>query len=199
MSRDNLRASLVYRVDAREYTTLEEKTMDKIAQGRGLVAVQRREVSLLPRPVKLYLEIIDSTERLVDILADIRTLRFGVPRQATVLEVLPLRQEVVSSVLIALFALSHSFRSRTSLPQFIPSPRRALGELMEAIDQHARRIRLRRKEASGAGDASAISDLNDVRALEISIVYAMAEGEALNELCLVLDQVCSPLVFSFCQ
>lgn len=63
--------------------------------GRALVAVQRQEVSLLPRPIKLYSEIIDASERLLEVLIEIRVLRFGVPRKETVLDVLPIRRELV--------------------------------------------------------------------------------------------------------
>lgn len=59
------------------------------------MAVQRQEVSLLPRPIKLYSEIIDASERLLEILIETRILRFGVPRKETVLDVLPIRRELV--------------------------------------------------------------------------------------------------------
>lgn len=59
------------------------------------MAVQRQEVSLLPRPIKLYSEIIDAGERLLELLIEIRILRFGVPRKETVLDVLPIRRELV--------------------------------------------------------------------------------------------------------
>jgi hypothetical protein len=60
------------------------------------VDIQRREVSLLPRPTKLYSEVVDASERLIASLVEIRILRFSVPRKATVLDVLPLRRELVS-------------------------------------------------------------------------------------------------------
>lgn len=63
---------------------------------RTLIAIQRKEISLLPRPIKLYSEMVDAIERLLETLAEVRTLRFSVPRKATVLDVLPLRREFVS-------------------------------------------------------------------------------------------------------
>jgi len=60
--------------------------------------MQRQEVSLLPRPIKLYSEIVDATERLFEALDEVRVLRFSVPRKATVFDIIPLRRELVRGV-----------------------------------------------------------------------------------------------------
>lgn len=64
---------------------------------RTLIDIQRKEISLLPRPVRLYSEMVDATEHLLETLVEVRILRFSVPRKATVLDVLPIRRELVSS------------------------------------------------------------------------------------------------------
>ena len=67
-----------------------------IANSRSLVQVQKLEASLLPKPIKLYGEVTDILERLFELLSDLRVLRLGVPRKETVLDVLPLRRDLVS-------------------------------------------------------------------------------------------------------
>jgi F0F1-type ATP synthase delta subunit len=74
----------------------------------------------------------------------------------------------VSSVLINLWACAHAFRSRSALPQFIPSPRIPLAELMASVDTHAR---------------------NRPQQTDLAILYAMAENEALAEVCDILEEV----------
>ncbi|WWC65162.1 uncharacterized protein I303_107776 [Kwoniella dejecticola CBS 10117] len=213
MSRDLVRSSLVYRVDDKQYDDLEAKIKREFALSRNLISIQRQEISLLPRPVKLYTEIIDASERLLETLVEIRLLRFSVPRKATVLDVLPIRRELISTILINLWACAHSFHSRSPLPQFLPSPRSPLSELMEVTDQHARDIRAFRNsytstftamdEQSRGRDRSISPSVNmhrpgnstanteervDYQA-EMAILYAMAENEALGEVCNILEEI----------
>ena len=98
MSRDNLRPSLVYQADSKQYNRFEADIRRHINGSRLLVDIQRNEISLLPRPVRLYSEIVDRLERLIEMFAEIRVLRFNVPRKATVLDVMTLRRELVSKI-----------------------------------------------------------------------------------------------------
>ncbi|OCF31748.1 hypothetical protein I316_06555 [Kwoniella heveanensis BCC8398] len=210
MSRDLVRSSLVYRVDDKQYDTLEAKIKRDLALSRTLIAIQRQEISLLPRPVRLYSEIIDASERLLETLVEIRMLRFSVPRKATVLDVLPIRRELISTILINLWACGHAFHSRSPLPQFLPSPRSPLSELMEVTDEHARDIRaFRNTYVDGEGKSRergralggtamerersaspAISGTSSATyQAEMAILYAMAENEALGEVCNILEEI----------
>ncbi|OCF58481.1 hypothetical protein L486_04514 [Kwoniella mangroviensis CBS 10435] len=206
MSRDLVRSSLVYRVDDKQYDDLEAKIKREFALSRTLVAIQRQEISLLPRPVRLYSEIIDASERLLETLVEIRLLRFSVPRKATVLDVLPIRRELISTILINLWACAHSFHSRSPLPQFLPTPRSPLSELMEVTDQHARDIRAFRdtfneEDIRGRKRSSSPSPITMNRSssaqgngevdyqAEMAILYAMAENEALGEVCNILEEI----------
>ncbi|WWC72479.1 uncharacterized protein I206_106441 [Kwoniella pini CBS 10737] len=201
--RDLVRSSLVYRVDDKQYDDLEAKIRREFALSRTLISIQRQEISLLPRPVKLYSEIIDASERLLETLVEIRLLRFSVPRKATVLDVLPIRRELISTVLINLWACAHSFHSRSPLPQFLPTPRSPLSELMEVTDQHARDIRCFKDTYSNeernrgrnrsispniAMSRSGSQQKIDYQA-EMAILYAMAENEALGEVCNILEEI----------
>jgi len=96
MSRDLLRPSLVYQGNTKQYDRLESDVRTHVATSRTLVAIQRKEISLLPRPIKLYSEVVDATERFFETLAEIRVLRFSVPRKSTVFDIMPLRTQLVS-------------------------------------------------------------------------------------------------------
>ena len=86
----------MYQGDNKQYNRIESEVRTHVATSRTLVEIQRKEVSLLPRPVKLYSEIVDATERLIEAMAEVRVLRFSVPRKATVLDIMPLRRDLVS-------------------------------------------------------------------------------------------------------
>ncbi|KAK8850420.1 hypothetical protein IAR55_004338 [Kwoniella newhampshirensis] len=201
MSRDLVRSSLVYRVDDKQYDRLEGKIKRDFGLSRSLVSIQRQEISLLPRPVKLYSEVIDASERLLETLIEIRILRFSVPRKATVLDVLPIRRELISTILINLWACGHAFGSRSPLPQFLPSPRVPLSELMEVTDEHAQDVRVSRHPHVEPNEADTNSDdtarkrdvspatVTESYQAEMAILYAMAENEALGEVCNILEEL----------
>lgn len=183
------------------------------------MSIQRNEFSLLPRPIRLYSEMIDSCESLLDIFSEIRVLRFSVPRKATVLDVLPIRRELVSAVSATLWACSQAFRSREALPPFLPSPHIPLAELTDAIDHHARQMGRNGLAAvppspastltplsplgpfgggnghSGAADGPTRRETSRERTSDpphrdkLSVLYALAENEALSEACDVIDEL----------
>ena len=93
--RDLLRPSLVYKGNTKEYNRLEAELRKHIATCRLLIDIQRKEVSLLPRPIKLYAEVVDAVDRLIETFAEVRLLRFSVPRKTAVFDVMPLRRELV--------------------------------------------------------------------------------------------------------
>jgi hypothetical protein len=197
LSRDNLRSTLLYQPDQKIYSTLDGAVRREIASARTLVAVQRNEVSLLPRPIRLYGEVLDAAERMIETLVEIRLLRFGVPRKETVLDVLPLRSEFVSAVLINLWACGQAFRSRSPLPQFLPMPRVALEELTQAVDEQRREGRRRTRTSAQAGGSgspspSALAEGAKGSREQLAMLYAMAEHEALGELCDLIDEVSRP-------
>lgn len=218
MSRDLLKPSLVYHDNHKKYIAVEANVrvrqaytyllkltlQHQIARSRNLVSIQSQEISLLPRPVKLYTEVIDLTERLIETFAEIRVLRFSLPRKATVLDVLPIRRELVSSLLMNLWACGQAFRSRSPLPQLLPSPRVPLAEVMEATDEHARHVRtmrahenLRKQTARSSSSSDDEhehgghphgTDTNGHHA-ELAVLYGMAENEALGEAINSIDEL----------
>ncbi|ODN99547.1 hypothetical protein L198_03391 [Cryptococcus wingfieldii CBS 7118] len=190
MSRDLVRSTLVYRVDDKRYEELEGKIKRNIQLSRTLMKIQQQEVSLLPRPIKLYSEIIDAIERLLETLNEIRILRFSVPRKETVLDVLPLRRELISTVLINLWASSHAYGSRGPLPQFLPSPRVPLSELMDVTEEHSRHLRSARHNHHHPRETqSTRSTMAEGYQAELAVLYGMAENEALGEVCNILEEL----------
>lgn len=158
----------------------------------------------------------DLTERLLETFTEIRTLRFSLPRKATVLDVLPTRRELVSAILVNLWATAQAFRSRSPLPQVLPAPRVPLSEVMEATDEHAHDVRsrraranLRRRKGGGAGEEDGeeawasststavgppqVSHAHAQQHAELSVLYGMAENEALGEAINSIDEVSAVL------
>lgn len=82
---------------------------------------------------------------------------------------------------MTMWTCGQAFRTRSPIPQYLPSSRKALAELMVATGEHARRVRSHRDD----GGVVTAADQN----MELSIVYGMAEDEALGELCNTLDEV----------
>ncbi|KAL7422678.1 hypothetical protein Q5752_001969 [Cryptotrichosporon argae] len=189
MSRDNLRPSLVYQANFKQHTVLEGNVRTNIQRSRAFVQIQKQEISLLPRPIKLYSEIIDLVERLTEVFGEIRTLRFSVPRKATVLDVLSIRRELVSSILVNLWACAQAFHTRSPLPQFLPSCRAPLAELMDVVDEQARLVRLRRRAATQLPAGDGHEHAEEERSEEMAVMYGMAENEALGEVCNIVDEL----------
>ncbi|KAF8061044.1 hypothetical protein FPV67DRAFT_1453065 [Lyophyllum atratum] len=79
------------------------------------------ELSLVPKPMRCYRQIVDVLQRLLDLLTGIRKIRENIPRKETVEEVIPQRREMMSS--------------RQSLPQFIPSVRDAFRTLEKDVEE----------------------------------------------------------------
>lgn len=195
MSRDLLRPSPVYNANSKQYRVLERSARANIGRCRTLQMVQQREISLLPRPTRLYGEIVDLLERLIETFSEIRTLRFSLPRKATVLDVLPIRRELVSAILVNLWACGQAFRSRSPLPQVFPSPRNPLSEVMETTDNYAREVRQSRAREKHRRMRDSIDDQEEEGGgqpayhAELGVLYAMAENEALTEAINCIDEV----------
>lgn len=94
---------------------------------------------------------------------------------------------------ITLFAISHASRSRSPLPQFLPSPREALTKWGKTVE----RLLADSRPASGA-QSPTVSEAEShpyrrqprtPTAMDLAALYAFAEREALSRLCDVLDEV----------
>lgn len=102
----------------------------------------------------------------------------------------------VSAVYITLYAVSHASRSRTPLPQFLPSPLDALNQLAAAAEDHLYRNRspsgsptrpsTPTEETRGRKDSRTSAKSS---ASELGTLYAFAEMDALRQLCHTVEDV----------
>ncbi|CCM06383.1 uncharacterized protein FIBRA_08642 [Fibroporia radiculosa] len=138
----------------------------------ALITTMHDEISLLPKPLARYRRIVTLMQRLLDGMTGLRKIRENIPRRETVSNVYNERHEFLSCVCITLYACQHAFRARESLPQFLPSPRHALDNLEEHIQQSIRNAR----EAN-------------VNAMGLSLVYAFAEQEVLRHMVDTLEEL----------
>ncbi|KAK0551390.1 hypothetical protein OC845_002197 [Tilletia horrida] len=134
LSRQLLNTDLVTHHETRKsFERLEASILRTLSQSRSLVTLMTAEVSLAPKPTALLGKIIDRLARIADLLIGLRLCRQhgmkGSVHKHLVLSVFDQRTELVSAVLLSLFAIEASIRNRSPLPQFLPSPRNALEEL----------------------------------------------------------------------
>jgi hypothetical protein len=67
----------------------------RIAQCKAFAEIQHAEFSLLPKPHGLHLRLNTVLQRIFELFIEIRLLRAGLPRREAVLDVLPLRKDLV--------------------------------------------------------------------------------------------------------
>ena len=82
---------------------------------------------------------------------------------------------------MTLWALNQSFKSRSPLPQYLPSAHMALAEIMAKVEDLARSSRHKSADV-GDGDAFEAND-------QLAILYGMAENEAIGEVCSIIEEV----------
>ncbi|KII88794.1 hypothetical protein PLICRDRAFT_42030 [Plicaturopsis crispa FD-325 SS-3] len=137
-----------------------------------LVKTMNDELSLLPKPMRHYRQVVATLQKTLDLMTGLRKVRENIPRKQTVASVFRERREFISCMCISLFACEQAFRGRQPLPQFLPSARQALRTLEEHVEN---RIRKAREE--------------DPRAMGLSLVYAFAESEILKDTVETLDRL----------
>ncbi|KAF8599056.1 hypothetical protein BDV93DRAFT_477885 [Ceratobasidium sp. AG-I] len=145
---------------------LDLRLREMIARETLLLKQMDNEISLMPKPTRLYRESTETVQRIADLMSGLRRIRENVPQREAILQVLQHRQHTISCICIVLFACEHAFRSRRPLPQMLPSPRKAFEalsrEMMESLQ-----------------DAPRATD----------IAYAVAENEVLEEMVDALDNL----------
>lgn len=119
-----------------QYESLEEETRMILTRASNLCNLVHIETSLLPKPVKKYRKLIRNLNELLNLWSGLRAIRQHIPRKLTVLDVMPQRTELISSILIILHAISHSLHTHSPVPQFLPHPHLALEHLIAAIEGH---------------------------------------------------------------
>ena len=130
-------------------------------------------------------------QKLLDLMTGLRKIRENIPRKETVAKVFKERREFVrdasrmlpvrirltiygqmSCVCIILYACQHAFRAREPLPQFLPSARHAFTNLESHVQDCIRKAREEEPHALG-----------------LSLVYAFAEQEVMQNLVDALEEL----------
>lgn len=121
---------------AMRFAKMEGALQKRLYFSRSLLAVMDAEVSLVLRPVALLDGFITRLERISNLLIALRHCREqGLRHLRTdiVLSVFGPRQDLVSCVSLTLWTIGQALRTRSPLPQFLPSPRLALRDLTMAL------------------------------------------------------------------
>ncbi|THH09172.1 hypothetical protein EW146_g8766 [Bondarzewia mesenterica] len=130
-----------------------------------LIDTMNAELSLLPKPMRLYRKTVSTLQNTLDLMTGLRKVRENIPVKETVSSVFSERREFVSCICLTLYSCEHAFRARQPLPQFLPSGKHALEQLISQMEEYLRNARS-----------------EDSHALGLSIVYAFAESEILEDL-----------------
>lgn len=118
------------------FKEVERDIRARISQCWGLLSIMRNEISLVPKPVYVLEKFLSRVQVLSELFVGLRIIRdhglYSIRRKA-LWDVIDLRQEMVSSILLVLWIIGQSLLTRTRIPQFLPSARRSLGELTAAL------------------------------------------------------------------
>ncbi|KAH9946389.1 uncharacterized protein BXZ73DRAFT_37522 [Epithele typhae] len=151
--------------ERRKQLKLELQTRSSLYRLSALLKTMNDELSLLPKPLGQYRNIVTTMQKLLDLMTGLRKIRENIPRKETVSSVFKERREFMSCVCIILYACQHAFRAREPLPQFLPSARHAFAQLEAHVQECIAHAREEQTE------------------LGLSLVYAFAEQEVMQ--CLV--------------
>ncbi|KAI0670684.1 hypothetical protein C8Q78DRAFT_974868 [Trametes maxima] len=158
--------------ERRKTLKLELQIRSALYRLSALVKTMHDELSLLPKPLRHYRQVITTMQKLLDLMTGLRKIRENIPRKETVANVFKERREFMSCVCITLFACQHAFRAREPLPQFLPSARHAFANLEAHVQECIRRARE-----------------DDPHALGLSLVYAFAEQEVMQNVVDTLEEL----------
>ncbi|EMD38705.1 hypothetical protein CERSUDRAFT_113885 [Gelatoporia subvermispora B] len=158
--------------DKRKTLKLELQIRNALYRLSALIETMHDELSLLPKPLAHYRRVVNTLQKLLDLMTGLRKIRENIPRKETVANVFNERREFMSCVCIVLFACQNAFRAREPLPQFIPSARHAFGNLETHVQDC---IRQAREE--------------DAHAMGLSLVYAFAEQEVMKNMVDTLEEL----------
>ncbi|KAG0705229.1 hypothetical protein DFH29DRAFT_800614 [Suillus ampliporus] len=158
--------------DKRETLKLELQIRNALHRSSSLLTTMNDELSLVPKPMRHYREVILKIQKILDLMTGLRKIRENIPRKETVASVLKERKEFISCICLSLFASEHVFRARQPLPQFLPSARQALETLESQIEASMRR---------------AIDEDESVRG--ISLAYSVAEREVMRDMVDTIEEL----------
>ncbi|KIJ69535.1 hypothetical protein HYDPIDRAFT_145711 [Hydnomerulius pinastri MD-312] len=158
--------------DKQKTLKLELHIRNALHRSKSLLTTMNDELSLVPKPMRHYREVVYKIQKILDLMTGLRKIRENIPRKETVASVLKERREFISCVCLTLFASEHVFRARQPLPQFLPSARQALEVLTAQIE-------LRLWQAME----------EDRSLMKLSLVYSLAEREVMKDMVDTLEDL----------
>ena len=120
----------------RKFDKLEDSIQAALTASRTYLDMTHIELSLIPKPTHTLSLLIKTLQRIADLLLLLRKCRevaLGIIQKEACFNVLNLRKELVSSILLSFWVIGQSLRTKERLPQFLPSCRSALEDLTEAM------------------------------------------------------------------
>ncbi|KAH7881894.1 Fusaric acid resistance protein family-domain-containing protein [Phlebopus sp. FC_14] len=154
--------------DKRKMLKLEFRIRDTIYRCGSLLVAMNDELSLAPKPMRHYRQVVHKLQKILDLMTGLRNIRENIPRKETTTSALKERHEFISCVCISLFAIEHVFRARQPLPQFIPSARQALEALVSQMETHLQ---------------------ENKTAVTLSVLYSLAEREVMKDMVDTLEDL----------
>lgn len=151
--------------DEQETLKLELQIRNALHRSSSLLTTMSDELSLVPKPMRHYREVVLKIQKILDLMTGLRKIRENIPRKETIASVLKERKDFVSCICISLFASQHVFQAQQPLPQFLPSARQALETLKSQMDASLQR-----------------SIDVDVSVKDISLAYSVAEGAVMRDM-----------------
>lgn len=122
------------------FEKLEDKIQREINASHGYLDVMQLEVSLIPKPIetlRIFLDTLQRTRNWLVLLRRVRETALQAFRKQANFNILNIRKELVSSLLLSLWIVAESMLTKTKLPQFLPSCRAILHDLTIAMQQHS--------------------------------------------------------------
>lgn len=145
---------------SKKFGKLEDNIEIELMACREYLEIMHVELSLIPKPVNTLSLIIKTLQRIADLLVLLRKCRevaLRIIQKESCFNVLNLRKELVSSLLLSFWIIGQSLVTKEPLPQFLPSCRDALGDLTEAmkekIEYNGLQVRITHGQESGQESA----------------------------------------------
>lgn len=184
LARQMIRAGRPSPESTARFEHLEEETQTRLSLSRRLLDEMRSEISLVPKATPTLSCILKSLQTIVDLLVALRQCRetgMRAIRTEAVFNVLDLRRDLVSAVLLTLWIVGQALRTSAPLPQFLPSPRLALEDLTQAMKEqvessstppHQRSRSRPSKSPGGSWTPNSRTGHDADRALDVTIAAA---------------------------
>lgn len=133
---------------SRKFAKLEDNIQVELLACHQYLEIMHVELSLVPKPIHTLSLVLKTLQRVADLLVLLRKCRevaLRIIQKESCFNVLNLRKELVSNLLLSFWIVGQSLVTKEPMPQFLPSCREALVDLTEAmrgeIDSNVLKVR----------------------------------------------------------